>query len=105
MEVEDKLYRIENYNVQKSINVENAIYIKLKTLQQKYDATISEIVNICIEKLIVNNDIKYYCKPEGEICEYRSFMIRRENLEVLEEIKRKTGISITRLVNLAIKEF
>lgn len=41
----------------------------------------------------------------GEIVLYRSIMLRRYNIEALEKIKSKTGISITRLVNLAIKSF
>jgi len=41
----------------------------------------------------------------GEILIYRSIMLRRYNIEALQKIKNDTGISITRLVNLAIKNF
>ncbi len=32
-------------------------------------------------------------------------MIRKDNVARLEKIKKETGISVTRLVNIAIKEF
>ena len=32
-------------------------------------------------------------------------MIRKENVEALNKITQETGISLTRLVNIAMKEF
>lgn len=103
----DKLYKKDNYTIQKSINIEDRLYTELKHFtNENYKATISDAVNICIEDLIISkNDIKYYPKPYGEISIYRSFMLRRENIKELEKIKNQTGISITRLINIAIKNF
>lgn len=102
----ERLYKKSNYTVQKSINLEDGLYTKLKEIVEKeYDATISDIVNICIEDLIATGNIKYYAKPENEIVIYRSVMIRKENVEALNKITKETGISFTRLVNIAMKEF
>ena len=102
----DKLYKKGNYTIQKSINLEDKLYTRLKEVTEKeYDATISEVVNICIEELVSKDNIKYYSKPEGEIVIYRSVMVRRENVEALNRINKRTGISVTRLINIAIKEF
>lgn len=102
----DKLYKKDNYTIQKSINIEDKLYTKLKQLVEKeYDATVSDIVNVCIEDLISMKNIKYYAKPEGEITIYRSIMIRKENVDALNKITKETGISLTRLVNIAMKEF
>lgn len=101
-----RLYKKGNYTIQKSINLDNELYTKLKHIvDYEYDVSMSELVNICIEKMLSKCNIKYYAKPEGEISIYRSIMIRKDNVEKLKEIHNKTGISVTRLINLAIKEF
>ena len=102
----EKLYKRENATIQKSISIECELYDKLKIIaQSKYDATISQIINVCIEELLRSQNIKYYKKPQWEIMTYRSIMIRYENLQELKNIKDEKGISITRLINLSIKEF
>lgn len=101
-----RLYKKENYTIQKSINLEDKLYTELKKIVEKeYDATISDIVNVCIEDLISSGNIKYYAKPDEEITIYRSVMIRKENVEALNKITQETGISLTRLVNIAMREF
>lgn len=101
-----KLYKKDNYTIQKSINLEDKLYTRLKQIVEKnYDATISDIINVCIEDLLAEGNIKYYAKPEGEITIYRSIMIRKENVEALNKITNETGISLTRLVNIAMKKF
>lgn len=102
----DRLYKKDNSTVQKSINLEDKLYTELKQLvENEYDATISDLINVCIEDLISSGNIKYYAKPEGEITIYRSIMIRKENVKALNNITKETGISLTRLVNIAMKEF
>lgn len=102
----DRLYKKDNYTIQKSIILEDKLYSRLKEIVEKeYDATISDIVNVCIEDLISSDNIKYYAKPDEEITIYRSVMIRKENVAALNKITKETGISLTRLVNIAMKEF
>lgn len=102
----DRLYKKSNYTVQKSINLEDRLYTRLKEIVDKdYDATISDMINVCIEDLLSTGSVKYYAKPGDEITIYRSVMIRKENAEALNKITQETGISLTRLVNIAMKEF
>ncbi len=102
----DRLYKKDNCTIQKSINLEDKLYTKLKQIvENEYDATVSDIINVCIEDLIYKGNIKYYAKPDGEITIYRSVMIRKDNVEALNKITQETGISLTRLVNIAMKEF
>lgn len=102
----ERLYKKDNYRIQKSINIEDTLYTKLEyIIGNYYDATISDIVNVCVEDLINKGNIKYYAKPYGEITIYRSVMLRKRNVEELNKINHETGISVTRLVNIAIKEF
>ena len=102
----DRLYSINNKTVKKSINIDDSLYKRLMRYTKKnYDATISDMINVCIEDLLSTGSVKYYAKPEDEITIYRSVMIRKENEEALNKITQETGISLTRLVNIAMKEF
>lgn len=102
----DKLYELENKRIKKSINIEIELYNKLKNLMKtKYDATISDLINVAIEDYIDRNSPSFYGKPKGEFVTYRSIMIRKNNFKELKKMSDKTGISVTRLINGAIKEF
>lgn len=100
----DKLYKINNKCVNKTINIEITLYERLKKLVSKeYDATISDVINVIIEDYLENNNPTFYGKKEDVT--YRSIRMRRKNLEGLKKMSSKTGISVTRLLNGAIKEF
>lgn len=59
----DRLYKKSNYTVQKSINLEDRLYTRLKEIVDKdYDATISDMINVCIEDLLSKGSVKYYAK-------------------------------------------
>lgn len=106
MKAIERLYEKDNYTIQRSISLEDTLYTRLKKfVEKKYDASISDIINICIEHYINKNEIKYIPKDKDEITIYRSVMIRKKNLDVLTKINNKTGISTTRLINMAIKQF
>lgn len=105
MDLSCKIYSRDNYTIQKSVNLECTLYDKLKDINYEYDASVSTLVNICIEKLVETNNITYYPRPKGELIIYRSIMIRKDNLEKLKEINGEKGIAICRLINLAIKRF
>ena len=101
----DKLYELENKRIKKSINIEIELYNKLKNLMEtKYDATISDLINVAIEDYIDKNSPSFYGKPKGEFVTYRSVMIRKNNFKELKKMSENTGISVTRLINGAIKE-
>ena len=48
--------------------------------------------------------IKYFEKDKEEIYVARSIIIRESMYEKLEDMRQKYGISITKLINIAIKE-
>ena len=102
----NRLYSINNKTIKKSINIDDSLYKRLmKFTKKNYDATFSEIINICIEEYIDENKPSFYEKPKLETVTYRSIMIRKENLTNLQMLHKKTGISVTRLLNCAVKEF
>lgn len=106
MEIRDKLYKYNNPIIAKTINIDDSIYNKIKDLSEKvFDATISEIINIAIEEYIKRDKPNFYGKTEKETVTYRSIRLRKENVVKLNEYSKRTGISFTRLVNGALKEF
>lgn len=106
MNIRDKLDKKENKIFLKSINIDDSLYEKIKMATRKtYDAKLSDIINVALEEYIERNNPTYYAKPEMENVTYRNLMLRKDNINKLNEYHKKTGISFTRLVNGAIKEF
>ena len=106
MNAEQRLYLKNNKKIQKCVNLDDDLYNALKKLsEKKYDATVSDIINICIENYIYENNPQYYPKKENELTTIRSVMIRKENIEGLSKFQSKKGISFTRLLNGAIYNF
>lgn len=106
MSATSRLYLINNKTIKKTINIEDGLYKRLmKYVLKNYDATFSDIINVCIEDYIEKNKPSFYEKPKNETVTYRSIMIRKENLANLKQMYKKSGISVTRLLNGAVKEF
>jgi len=106
MNIRDKLYKKDNKTVSKSINIDDSLYEKIKqSIEIVYDAKLSDVINVAIEEYIEKNNPSYYAKPKKETVTYRNLMLRKKNIKKLNEYHNKTGISFTRLVNGAIKEF
>ena len=106
MNIRDKLYKKDNKTVSKSINIDDSLYEKIKqSIEIVYDAKLSDVINVAIEEYIEKNNPSYYAKPKKETVTYRNLMLRKKNIKKLNEYHNNTGISFTRLVNGAIKEF
>lgn len=102
----NRLYKKDNKTIQKCIALDNELYEKLKEITENdYDATISDLINVCVEDYINQNSPSYYAKPFGELSISRSIMLRKENIKGLQKFHRETGISVTRLLNASIKIF
>ena len=102
----NRLYSVHNKTIKKTINIDNSLYARLRKFTVKhFDATFSEMINICIEEYVTRNQPIFYEKPRAESVTYRSIMVRRENLIGLQEMHKRTGITVTRLLNGAVKEF
>lgn len=102
----NRLYSINNKTIKKTVNIDDSLYKRLmKFTKKNFDSSFSEIVNVCIEDYIEKNKPSFYEKPKLETVTYRSIMIRKDNLSNLQKMYKQTGISVTRLLNCAIKEF
>ena len=103
LKILDKYLLKKKKTISKKINIDNSLYEKLEEIANiKYDASINKIVNIAILELIETEDINVYKKKENEISEPHSFLIRESSYAKLEKLREKYGISVCRLVNIAI---
>ena len=97
-------YLLKRDNIlRKKIEIDNTLYEKVVELSKIYDASANKIINIAILGLIESENVKLYKKPDNEISVSHSLLIREGFYKKLEEFREKYGISIYRLVNIAIK--
>lgn len=90
--------------LKKTIDIDNTLYEKLNELSRTvYHTSTNQLINACIEELLNTRNIKIYEKPDGEITDQRSLLIRKSLFDGLEQLREKYNLSIYKLVNIAIK--
>ena len=103
LKILDKYLLKKEKMIQKKIDIDNNLYEKLEIIANKeYDASINKIVNIAILELIKTEDINVYKKEGNELSESHSFLIRESSYLELEKLREKYGMSVRKLVNIAI---
>lgn len=102
MSVFDKYLLKKDKLLRRRIEIDNSLYEKLNDLVAEYDTSINKLVNIAIIELINTENVNIYERPSNEIVEAHNFAIRETSYTRLDELKSKYGISIYRLVNIAI---
>ena len=76
----DRLYSIDNKTIKKTVNIDDSLYKKLmKFVNKNYDASFSEIVNVCIEEYIEANNPSFYEKPKLETVTSKKCIKRLES--------------------------
>ena len=90
--------------IQKTIEIESSLYDEIEFLcENVYDASVSKIINACIDELIETEDVKLYPKESNELFTKHSIILRKSSLNNLEKLKDKYGISVYKLIHIAIK--
>lgn len=103
MEWYDRFLTKEKW-VKKSAEIEGNLYDRLKEISEKeLDASINKIIDACISDLKLEEKIIIYKKEDNEINVARSVIIRESMYKKLEEMREKYGISISKLINIAIR--
>lgn len=91
--------------VKKSTEIEGRLYDRLKEIAyNELDASVNKIIDACIDDLKLDEKVIIYKKEKGEINVARSIIIRESMYRKLEELRDKYGISISKLINIAIRE-
>ena len=90
--------------VKKSVEIEGNLYDVLKEIANNdLDASINKIIDACIDDLELGDKVVIYRKQKDEINVARSIIIRESIYKKLEDMREKYGISISKLVNIAIR--
>ena len=102
MGIFDRFYKKEKL-IKKTIEIDENLYEKLKEISDnEISASVNQLINACIERLILNENIKMYVKPKDEISIKHSLLIRESFVDGLDQLKDKYDISIYKLVNMSI---
>ena len=97
-----RLYRKEKL-MSRTLDIDEELYYKLEFLSnERYDASISKLVNISIEELVRTENVQIYKRKNNSYVS-RSFLLRESVLDGLYELKSKYRIPIYLLVNIAIR--
>lgn len=106
MEPIKRLYETDEI-ITRSLHIDEDLYLKLQYIcDNVFDASVSKLVNICVETLLQDKDnVKFYKKPYKTESIYRSILFRKKFYDELVKIREETGISFSRLVNGSIKQF
>lgn len=102
MSIFDKYLLKKDNLLRRRVEIDNTLYEKLVELSNEYDASINKLVNIAIIDMITKENIAIYERAENEIVEAHNFAIRETSYKKLEEYKNKYGLSIYKLINIAI---
>lgn len=103
MEWYERFYKKEKW-IKKSVEIEGNLYDKLKEISsKKLDASINKIIDACIDDLEIGEKMVIYRKEKNEINVARSIIIRESIYKKLEDMRERYGISISKLVNIAIR--
>ncbi len=90
--------------IKKSAEIEGRLYDRLKEISEKeLDASINKIIDACIDDLEMEEKVIIYRRTDNEINVARSIIIRESMYKKLDEMKEKYGISISKLINIAIR--
>lgn len=97
----DKRFFLRENFIKKQLYIDESLYQELVILSKIYKADISDLMNACIDFLPEHFDISYF-KDENEVSFYHTIMIRKDNVDLLDKFKEAYGISISRLMNIAL---
>lgn len=101
----DRLYK-KDVMITRSVHIDEDLYSKVQYLSENiFDASVSKIINVCIEHTLQKNNITFYKKPANTDSVYRSVVLRKAFYDKLLSTKEQTGISFSRLLNFCIKNF
>lgn len=103
MSVFDRFYDKEKL-IRKTVEIDNDLYDKLsEILKGKYNTSVNMLINASIEELIKTENINLYAKEDKYSTMKRSLLIKESFSNGLNKLKEKYNISISKLINMVIK--
>ena len=92
----EKTYRRSYY-------IDNGLLTQLEELSKIYRAKIPDFVNDGLEELIKTENLQIYDKDKNELSIKYTLLVRESILRGLEDLTQRYGISLSKLVNIAIR--
>ena len=99
----DNVFRKRENKLRRNYEIEDSLYSKLEEQAKIYDASVTQLINECLANLIETENIVLYQRNEHELLVTHTLLVRESNLSGLEKLKAKYGVSIGKLVNIAIR--
>ena len=99
----DKIFKKRENKIRRNYEIEDSLYSKLEEFSKIYDASVTDLINECLSNLIQTENIQLYVKNDSELSVTHTLLIKESNLTGLEKLKEKYGVSIFKLVNIAIR--
>ena len=88
MSVFDRFYD-KDVLVQKTFEIECNLFDRLEFLSENiYDASISKLINACIDELVETENIKLYPKDNNELYTKHSLILRRYSILLFKKFFR-----------------
>ena len=88
MSVFDRFYD-KDVLVQKTFEIECNLFDRLEFLSENiYDASISKLINACIDELVETENIKLYPKDNNELYTKHSLILRRYTILLFKKFFR-----------------
>ena len=87
----------------RNYDIDESLYSQLEELSKYYAAYVTDLINASIKKLIQTEKIALYEKRRDVLSIRHSLLVKESNLKGLDKLKDKYGVSISKLVNIAIK--
>lgn len=103
MGILDRRFDKKESKLKRNYEIDDTLYQRLQEQARLYDATLTDLINVCIQQLIETENITLFEQARHDASSTHSLSIRESNLAGLENLKDRFGVSIYKLVNIAIK--
>lgn len=89
----------------RSYELEEDVYQFLKKNSEYYNATMSDLINVCIGELIRTKELKVKVYESNQLGMNPStnLYIDKSKTVILKQLKESSGISLKRLVNASVR--
>ena len=103
MGILDRRFNKKEPKLKRNYEIDDALYQRLQEQARLYDATLTDLINVCIRQLIETENITLFEQKNRDTSSIHSLLIYGSSLAGLESLKDRFGVSIYKLVNIAIK--
>lgn len=100
----DYKYGRREKRYRRSYYIDNSLLSQLENLSKIYRAGVPDFINDSVEDLIQSKNIEVYERDESELSIKYTVLMRESNLQGLEDLNKRYGVSLSKLVNIAIRK-